>query len=79
MKLRKLLPRAILVVVGLLLVAAIPAFGSEATAVQTATGCITSTHRLTKVALGDAPSSPCATGQTQAVPYTAQYRFYVPS
>ena len=28
-------------------------------------GCITNLHKLIKVALGDAPSSPCATGQTR--------------
>ena len=28
---------------------------------------------------GAAPTAACATGETQAVPYTAQYRFYVPS
>jgi hypothetical protein len=67
MKIGKLLPRLIVVAVGVLLVAAIPAFGSHAdtTAVQTATGCINSLHKLIKVALGETPSSACSSGQTQ--------------
>src|SRR5436309_2722699 len=66
MKIAKLLPRVIVVVVGLLLVAAIPAFGGhEPSGVQSATGCINSFHKLVKIALGDAPSSACASGQTQ--------------
>src|SRR5438093_12850355 len=32
---------------------------------QTMTGCITSLHKLVKVALGDTPSSPCSSGQSQ--------------
>jgi len=55
-----------LAALALLLAVAIPALGgSEPSSVQTATGCINSLHKLIKVALGDTPSSPCTSGQTQ--------------
>jgi hypothetical protein len=59
-------PRVVLAVIVLLFTATIPALaGHEPSGVQSATGCITSRHKLTKVALGDVPSSPCALDQTQ--------------
>src|SRR5712691_4376673 len=66
MKAMKFLPQAALAVIGVLLVSAIPAFGGhEPSGVQSGTGCITSLHKLVKVAIGDTPSSPCSVGQTQ--------------
>jgi hypothetical protein len=65
--------RAIISLAAALLIATLVAAGTavyaiaghEPRGVQSATGCITNLHKLVKVALGDAPSSPCAAGQTQ--------------
>ncbi len=43
-----------------LVLAAIPALaGHQTSGVQSETGCLTALHKLIKVAIGDAPSSPC--------------------
>jgi hypothetical protein len=49
-----------------LAIIAVPALAAEPSAApQTMTGCITTKHKLVKVALGDQPSAPCAGSETK--------------